>query len=247
MTDDNPDRLHETSEDPELRALLGAGRRELPDAQQLGAVLAKLGPTLGGGGNPPGGGGGVAPPGKAAAVTKSAWVGVAKLAAVAVGVGAAVWGAQRLTAHSDPSTDAAVATVAPASARAPEAPAPPPGTTEPAVPSSVPSAPSVAAKPRALSAPSSSAPPDPEAEVKLVERAQDALATDPATAYRLAEESARRFPHGDNRQEAEVIAIAALLATNRRAAAEERARTFRTAYPASTHLRRIDTLLAQRP
>jgi hypothetical protein len=121
----------------------------------------------------------------------------------------------------------------------------------PLLPSPIPSVSAAAPTPSASSsaAPRPVLPPaeDSEAEIKLLERAQDALFANPAAAVLLADEDVRRFPDGLLRQEAEVIAIDALVRTGRRAPAEARAKRFRAAYPTSTHLRRIDELLAPRP
>jgi hypothetical protein len=80
-------------------------------------------------------------------------------------------------------------------------------------------------------------------ELKLLEQAQNALVATPAAAIVLADEDARRFPDGVLRQEAEVIAIEALLRVGNRAGAESRAEKFRTAYPTSPHLRRMEAIL----
>jgi hypothetical protein len=84
---------------------------------------------------------------------------------------------------------------------------------------------------------------DSESELKLLQRAQDALVTTPDVALALADEDVRRFPGGILRQEAEVIAIQALARMGKPAAAEARAMRFREAYPRSTHLRRIEAVL----
>ena len=80
MSEREPDRLTDASNDPLLRELLGAGRKELPDEAQLAAVMAKLGPVIGPGGGGGGSGGG------ASGATKAAWIGSAKVVAVIGGV-----------------------------------------------------------------------------------------------------------------------------------------------------------------
>ncbi|MBX3216391.1 MAG: hypothetical protein KF850_30410, partial [Labilithrix sp.] len=83
----------------------------------------------------------------------------------------------------------------------------------------------------------------PEAEVRLLERAQDALRARPAEALALADEHARRFPQGMLAQEREVIAIEALVKTGRASEANARASRFKARFPGSSHARRIDALV----
>jgi hypothetical protein len=82
-------------------------------------------------------------------------------------------------------------------------------------------------------------------EAALVQRAERLLDSDPARALALTEERRRRFPGGALDQEAEVVAIDALLRLGRRADATVRARTFEAAHAGSVHARRIKRLLAQ--
>ncbi|MBX3201256.1 MAG: hypothetical protein KF894_24175, partial [Labilithrix sp.] len=84
----------------------------------------------------------------------------------------------------------------------------------------------------------------PEAEVRLLERAQDALRARPAEALALADDHARRFPTGMLAQEREVIAIEALMKTGRTSDANARASRFKARFPGSSHTRRVDTLVA---
>ena len=67
----------------------------------------------------------------------------------------------------------------------------------------------------------------------------------PAAALRLVDERRRRFPTGALDQEAEVVAIDALLRLGRRADAATRARTFEAAHAGSLHARRIKRLMGQ--
>jgi hypothetical protein len=83
----------------------------------------------------------------------------------------------------------------------------------------------------------------PDAEVKLLERAQDALRTRSGEALALCTEHARRFPQGLLAQEREVIAIEALTQAGKLPEAQARAARFATSYPNSTHLRRVETLV----
>jgi hypothetical protein len=83
----------------------------------------------------------------------------------------------------------------------------------------------------------------PEAEVKLVERAQDALRARPAEALALCDEHARRFPSGMVTQECEVIAVEALVKLGRRGEAKARAGRFKARFPGAAAGRRLDVLL----
>jgi hypothetical protein len=59
----------------------------------------------------------------------------------------------------------------------------------------------------------------------------------------LTEERRRRFPTGALDQEAEVVAIDALLRLGRRPEAASRARAFEAAHAGSLHARRIQRLM----
>jgi len=84
----------------------------------------------------------------------------------------------------------------------------------------------------------------PQAEVKLLERAQDALRSRPAEALALCNDHSRRFPSGMLVQEREVIAIEALVKTDRKEEAKVRAERFKARFPGSSHTRRLETLVA---
>jgi hypothetical protein len=79
----------------------------------------------------------------------------------------------------------------------------------------------------------------------LLERARQALATDPSRALALAQQHERLFPNGVLRQEREVIAIEALRRLGRSTQASERANQFETQYPASAHRRAVETGLSK--
>ncbi|MDB5218419.1 MAG: Translation initiation factor 2, partial [Myxococcaceae bacterium] len=84
----------------------------------------------------------------------------------------------------------------------------------------------------------------PEAEVKLVQRAQDALrGARPAEALALCNDHAKRFPNGMVTQECEVIAVEALVKTGRKDEARKRADRFKARFPGSASIRRLDVLL----
>jgi hypothetical protein len=81
-----------------------------------------------------------------------------------------------------------------------------------------------------------------ESEVRLLQRAQDALSGAPDRALGLTREHAARFPAGVLTQEREVVAIQALLRLGRRDEARARAEGFVRAFPGSAHRRRVEAL-----
>ena len=84
---------------------------------------------------------------------------------------------------------------------------------------------------------------DAETEAHLLQRAQDALGTNPGEALSLAEAHASKFPAGALGQEREVVAIQALLRLGRGDEARARGAKFLAAFPGSAHRRRIEALL----
>jgi outer membrane protein assembly factor BamD (BamD/ComL family) len=89
-----------------------------------------------------------------------------------------------------------------------------------------------------------SAAPNPAEEVKLLERAQDALRSGRhAEALSLCNEHTKSFPNGMLAQEREVIAVEALVKTGRTAEAKARADAFKKRFPGSSHARRVDALV----
>jgi hypothetical protein len=87
-------------------------------------------------------------------------------------------------------------------------------------------------------------PVSPEQEAELLTRAMGASQHAQWTeALAAAEQHARNFPNGSLAQEREMIAIESLLRLGRRAEAERRAEKFRKAWPTSTHLVRLNTML----
>jgi hypothetical protein len=84
----------------------------------------------------------------------------------------------------------------------------------------------------------------PEAEMKLVESARDALrSARPAEALALSNDHAKRFPKGAFAQECEVTAVEALVKTGRKDEAKKRAERFKTRFPGSAATRRLDVLV----
>jgi hypothetical protein len=80
-------------------------------------------------------------------------------------------------------------------------------------------------------------------EIELIDRAQRALARQPAVARQWVDEHTRRFPAGTFVQEREAVAIEALVREGRMVEARARAVQFRTRFPESAYLRRIEAWL----
>ena len=74
------------------------------------------------------------------------------------------------------------------------------------------------------------------AEARLLQRAREALAGNPAETMQLVERHEQRFPNGALREEREVIAIKALRAIGRNQAAQSRHARFTRMFPESPHL-----------
>lgn len=77
-------------------------------------------------------------------------------------------------------------------------------------------------------------------ELELLQRAQAALAIDPARALATTVEQARAYPSGEFAQEREVVAIEALARLGRRQEALERARTLVRQYPTTPYSARLE-------
>jgi hypothetical protein len=95
-------------------------------------------------------------------------------------------------------------------------------------------------------APKRSQPPDMAGELALLARAKRSLALDAARALALSEQHAALYPHGLLAEEREVIAIEALVRSGQLEQARLRATRFRAAHARSTHLARIEVILAAR-
>jgi hypothetical protein len=87
--------------------------------------------------------------------------------------------------------------------------------------------------------------PSPEAETALLVRAHQMLSTDPSRALALTAQHRRVYPGGALGQESDLIAVEALVGLGRLSEARAAAATFRTRYPSSAHLRRLDRLLGE--
>ena len=226
---DPPRLLDEGGSQGELRALMRAGKSEVPNEAQMLALAAKIGVIGGLGGAGAAGASGAGAAAKAGIAVKL----IAALALIGVtGGGIAVVVKRSGERVEAPVGIVAVAVTASASASASAATA---TATATATTTSVSAAPTVSA-PRNVESP--------DAEVKLLGRAQDALRGRPEEALALCAEHAKRFPAGANVQEREVIAIDALVRLGRKDEARARADRFEARFPGSTHQRRIETLLA---
>jgi hypothetical protein len=93
--------------------------------------------------------------------------------------------------------------------------------------------------------PTAAAHDDTTEELRLLARAQKALALDPAFALTLAHEHRRRFPSGSMDQEREVIAVNALVNLGRTGEARERAEHFAREHAGSAYAARMQSILAR--
>jgi hypothetical protein len=121
------------------------------------------------------------------------------------------------------------------SPRASERPAPPSERAGQKAPTRTP-APSTESSPAPARAPVAA----PPSETALLRDARLALSGDPARALALTEQHRREYPSGGFSQEREVIAITALGRLGRTSEARGRAERFRSAYPTSPYIERID-------
>ena len=238
MSEQDPPRLLDSAS-PYVRSLLRAGESELPDQTKLASLAVKLGPILGGGAGGAGGGGAIATKSGVAAKTASVGAalkiaGGAVLAATLV-VTAAIYVPKIVAAPTRSTSPASEVGIAISSSTSTVVDTALPVPTETVAPIAT-IAPLTARKPPTVIE-------SPDAEVKLLERAQDALRTRPEEAVALCTEHASRFPQGLLSQEREVIAIEALTQTGRLPEAQARAARFAASYPHSTHLRRVETLV----
>lgn len=252
----DPKRLLDEARDGDLANLLSAGKGEMPDNAQLGALAAKIGILGGLGGAGAAGASGAAGGGAGAGAGTSAG---AKLAAgataaktgLALKIGGAVVVASAASATAivatstrdePPKTPVGIVATPATSNSAANGEVPPAGLRITAAPSESAPPPPASSSVRTST---SAAPEGPEAEVRLLERAQDALRSRPAEALALADDHARRFPRGMLAQEREVIAIEALVKTGRTSEAKARAARFKARFPGSSHTRRIETLVGE--
>ena len=233
MTSDPP-RLLEATGDPSLRALLDAGRSELPPHARLESIHAKLLAATTGGASA------ATAAAKMTASTLKLKIFLGALVVVAVALGFVAGGASRGTRTTAPIV---VTVTSPATTASPT-----PTSSTSAVPAPPQLASSSASTTSTISvpaAPKSSA--SIPSEVDLIRRAQAAVASDPTAALRLADEHRRLYPGGGLAQEREVIAIDALTRLGRTTEARARAKRFVAAWPDSTHLARLEKILGAPP
>ncbi len=83
----------------------------------------------------------------------------------------------------------------------------------------------------------------PPSELELLKKARSALTVDPAQSLALAEQCAAAYPQGALAQEREFIAISALARVGRVSEARSRAERFRSRYPHSAYLPKLQGLL----
>lgn len=83
----------------------------------------------------------------------------------------------------------------------------------------------------------------PDTEVSFLERAKALVDSEPIEAFALATEHASRFPRGILQQEAEVIAIEALVRAGRATGAAEHLTRFRQRFPSSAYLPHLEGLV----
>lgn len=234
MSLQDPPRLSEPASGTSdaVRALLKAGRRELPRPEELARLAARLplGP--------------LPPAGAVPSVVPGALVGALLGLAVAGGL----WWRDIAEAWRDapPAATAVVvtATTAPAGTTVemlradildpPREPPPAPPRAEPKV--------AMAAATQSTAEPAPAVSSEQETEVQLLQRAQGALGGNPGRALALAEEHLKRYPGGKLAQEREMIAVAALVGLGRSAEAHARATAFLQAFPSSAHRRRVESL-----
>ncbi len=82
-------------------------------------------------------------------------------------------------------------------------------------------------------------------ELELLRRARRALRHAPEQTLSLTAEHAAHFAQGAFREERELLSIEALVSLGKHGAAEQRAQAFRSDFPRSLHLRRLDVVLGR--
>lgn len=259
MTTETRPWLQDEGADPALRELLESSEFDGPSDRQLEKLTARVAFLFdlppGGGGE--GGGGGpsapAAPAGGAATVAATSGVVKAIVAAGVISVGAVVANVT-LREPVVPPTPVIVApppliATAPVVPKEPEpvvppaivepAKAPPPPVVRPTVRPAPPTPPPDAK-------PAAPPPPSPDAELTALDDAiAAARAGRAAQALAAVEAHVASWPDSPLAQEREVIAIEALLSLGRRDDARARLSAFRSKWPTSTHLVRLESMLPQ--
>ena len=241
----DPPRLSLDSGNAFLRDAIEDSKRDLPDETRLAAIALKLGPVLGAGAA---GGGGAAAASSAGAAKASVAPAAAKIGAmsagmklatavavtVAIGGGAVM--APRLAPHSSTVTIAPTTTAIAIS---------PSATSSSSISLALTPASASVAPPPTPPAATMIVPPNPEDEVRMLQHAQDSLATDPKNALSICNDEQIVFPHGPLSQEREVIAIDALIRLGNVSDAKARAKKFEKDFPHSPALQRVHQLIGQ--
>ncbi|MBM4779923.1 MAG: hypothetical protein GQE15_19635 [Archangiaceae bacterium] len=259
MTTETRPWLQDEGADPALKELLESTEFDGPSERQLEKLTARVAFLFDlppGGGEGGGGGGGpsapAAPAGGAATVAATSGVVKAIVAAGVISVGAVV----ATVTLREPAAPPIVVAPTPVIATAPVVPkepepaiapaivepakAPPPPVVRPAVVRPAPAPPPVDTKP------APPPPPSPDAELTALDDAiAAARAGRPAQALVAVEAHVASWPDSPLAQEREVIAIEALLSLGRRDDARTRLSAFRSKWPTSTHLVRLESMLPQ--
>lgn len=260
MTTETKPWLLDESADPGLRELLESAEVDAPSDRQLERLTAKVAflfdvPPGGGDGGAGGGGGPPAPTAPVGGVTAAAG-GFGVKALVAAGV-VAIGGVVGVVALRQPvptpvierPTPIAPVAVAPKvelppepePVKAEEPPTKPPPPVKPVVkvaPTVVP----LPVEPTKATPPPPPANPDEELTA-LDDAITAARAGRPAQALAAVDAHLAKFPQSALAQEREVIAIEALVTLGRRDDAKARLTSFRSKWPTSTHLVRLEALL----
>ena len=262
MTTETKPWLLDESADPGLRQLLESAEVDAPSDRQLERLTSKVAFLFdlppGGGGEGGAGGGGGGPPAPTAPVGGAAAAagGLGVKALVAAGV-VAIGGVVGVVARRQPApapvierpTPVAPVAVTPKVELPPEPELPkaeePPTKPPPPVKQVVKVVPTVVPTP--VEPTKASPPPPPGNPDEELAALDDAIAAARAgrSAQALAAVDAHlaKFPQSALSQEREVIAIEALVTLGRRDDARERLKSFRTKWPTSTHLVRLEALL----
>lgn len=257
MTTETRPWLQDEGADPALKELLESTEFDGPSDRQLEKLTARVAFLFDlppGGGEGGGGGGGgpsapAAPAGGAATVAATSGVVKAIVAAGVISVGAVV----ATVTLREPAVQPIVVAPPPVIATAPVVPREPEPVAPPAIVEPAKAPPPPVVRPtvvRPVTPPpepkASPPPPSPDAELTALDDAiAAARAGRPAQALAAVEAHVASWPDSPLAQEREVIAIEALLSLGRRDDARARLGVFRSKWPTSTHLVRLESMLPQ--
>lgn len=237
IVDGGGDEVGDAAELMELRSLLQQARSDLPPAERLSVLFAKLPPVADAAGDVVGGPTIGATAAKGAISTVGKWLLAAGVLSGALGAVLVISRPARVAVESPPSmtTGQVGQSMVPfASAKLPASAAPLAPNTSPSVANPVRSK-AVSSTPLEANVA--------RPEVEILKEAQAALGSNPARALTLASEHERDHPQGALTQEREMVRILALHGLGREAQARLRAAAFRERYPKSAHLNRLNQLL----